>query len=70
MRITLPGLEIEIWESAPDRATFVVDGSHRGRLSRDLGAIDAEWTALSSGQHGHLRLRAAPAAQCAPADAT
>jgi hypothetical protein len=70
MQVTLPGLEIEIWESAPDRANFVTDGSHRGRLSQDLGAIDAEWTTLSSGQHGRLQLHAAPAAQCAPADAT
>ena len=70
MQVTLPGLEIEIWESAPDRATFVTDGSHRGRLSQDLGAIDAEWTTRSSGQHGRLRLCAAPAVQCAPADAT
>jgi hypothetical protein len=70
MQVTLSGLQVEIWESAPDRASFVTDGSHRGRLSQDLGAIDAEWTTQSSGQHGRLRLRAAPAAQCAPADAT
>ena len=70
MQVTLTGLEVEIWESAPDRASFVTDGSHRGRLSRDLDAIDAEWTTQSSGQRGRLRLRAAPAAQCAPSDAT
>jgi hypothetical protein len=70
MQVTLPSLDVEIWESAPDRASFVTDGSHRGRLSQDLGAIDAQWTTQSSGQHGRLRLRAAPAAQCAPADAT
>jgi hypothetical protein len=70
MQVTLTGLEVEIWESAPDRASFVTDGSHRGRLSRDLDAIDAEWTTRSSGQRGRLRLRAAPAAQCAPSDAT
>jgi hypothetical protein len=39
-------------------------------LSPDLGAIDAERTTQSSGQHGRLRLRVAPAAQCAPADTT
>jgi hypothetical protein len=70
MQVTLPDLEVEIWESAPDRATFVTDGSHRGHLSQDLDAIDAEWTTRASGQRGRLRLRAAPAAQCAPADAT
>jgi len=70
MQVTLTGLAVEIWESAPDRATFVTDGSHRGHLSPDLDAIDAEWTTRLSSQHGRLRLRAAPAAQCAPADAT
>ena len=70
MQVTLTGLEVEIFESAPDRADFQTDGSHHGRLSQDLGAIDAEWTTRSSGQRGHLRLRAAPAAQCAASDAT
>jgi hypothetical protein len=70
MKVTLSGLRVEIWESAPDRASFVTDGSHRGSLSHDLSEIDAEWTTASSGQRGRLRLRAAPAAQCAPADAT
>jgi hypothetical protein len=70
MQVTLSGLEVEIWESAPDQAAFVTDGSHRGHLSQDLDAIDAEWTTRSSGQRGRLRLRAAPAAQCAPADTT
>ena len=69
MQVTLSGLQVEIWESAPDQANFTIDGSHRGRLSQDLGAIDAVWTTRSSGQHGRLRLRAAPAAQCTPADA-
>src|SRR5882672_3938103 len=31
MQVTLTGLEVEIWESAPDRASFVTDGSHHGR---------------------------------------
>jgi hypothetical protein len=70
MQVTLPELEVEIWESTPDRASFVTDGSHRGWLSPDLDAIDAEWTTRSSGQRGRLRLRAAPAAQCAASDAT
>ena len=70
MRVTLTGLEVEIWESAPDRTTFVTDGSHRGRLSPGLDAIEAEWTTQSSGARGRLRLRAAPAAQCAASDAT
>ena len=70
MQITLPGLQVEIWESAPDRASFVTDGSHRGSLSPDLGAIDAQWTTQSTGQRGRLRLSAAPGAQCAPANAT
>jgi hypothetical protein len=70
MLVTLAGLQVEIWESAPDRATFVTDGSHRGRMSQDLGAIDVEWMTRSTGQHGRLRLRAAPGAQCAPADST
>jgi hypothetical protein len=30
-------------------------------LSQDLGAIDSERTTQSSGQHGRLRLRVAPA---------
>jgi hypothetical protein len=70
MQVTLPDLEVEIWESGPDRASFVTDGSHRGRISRTLDVIEAEWTTRSTGQHGHLRLQAAPAAQCAPAAAT
>jgi hypothetical protein len=70
MQVTLSGLRVEIWESAPDRASFVTDGSHRGSLSVDLREIDADWTTASTGQHGRLRLRAAPAAQCAPAEAT
>jgi hypothetical protein len=70
MQVTLSGLRVEIWESAPDRASFVTDGSHRGSLSVDLREIDADWTTASSGQHGRLRLSAAPFAQCAPAEAT
>ncbi len=70
MQVTLPGLAVEIRESAPDRAAFVTDGSHRGSLSGDLRSIDARWTTTSTGQQGHLRLQAAPAARCAPASST
>jgi hypothetical protein len=70
MQITLPGLDVEIRESAPDQPTFVTDGSHRGALSTDLRAIDAQWTTASSGQQGRLRLQAAPAARCAPSRST
>ena len=34
MQVTLTDLRVEIWESAPDQASFTTDGSHRGRLSR------------------------------------
>ncbi len=70
MHVTVPDLAVEIWESAPDRAAFVTDGSHRGSLSGDLRSIDARWTTASSGQQGRLRLWAAPAARCAPASST
>src|SRR5262249_25498520 len=70
MQVTLPGLQVEIWESAPDTPASVPEGAPPGRLTRDLGAIDAEWTTVSNGQRGRLRLRAAPRAQCAPSDTT
>ena len=66
MVVTLAGLEVEIFESDPDRADFVTDGSHRGNLGADLRTIEAEWTTASTGARGHLRLEAAPAARCAP----
>ena|SRR5580658_683237 len=66
MLVTLASLKVEIWESDPDRADFVTDGSHVGNLSADLGTIDADWTTASTGARGHLRLQAAPAARCAP----
>ena len=66
MMVTLAGLQVEIWESDPDRADFVTDGSHRGHLSADLRVIDAEWITASTGARGRLRLEAAPAARCAP----
>jgi hypothetical protein len=66
MVVTLAGLQVELWESDPDRADFVTDGSHRGNLSADLRVIEADWTTGSTGARGHLRLEAAPAARCAP----
>ena len=66
MVVALAGLRVEIFESDPDRADFVTDGSHRGNLSTDLRTIEAEWTTASTGARGHLRLEAAPAARCAP----
>jgi hypothetical protein len=66
MVVTLAGLQVELWESDPDRADFVTDGSHRGHLSADLRVIEADWTTASTGARGHLRLEAAPAARCAP----
>lgn len=66
MVVTLAGLQVEIFESDPDRADFVTDGSHRGTLSPDLRSIEAEWTTASTGARGHLRLEAAPVARCAP----
>jgi hypothetical protein len=66
MLVTLAGLKVEIFESDPDRAGFVTDGSHVGNLSADLGTIVADWTTASTGARGHLRLQAAPAARCAP----
>jgi hypothetical protein len=66
MVVTVVGLQVEIWESRPDTTAFVTDGSHRGRLTSDLHAIEAEWTTAGGGEHGHLRLEAAPVAHCAP----
>jgi hypothetical protein len=66
MVVTLAGLQVEIFESDPDRADFVTDGSHRGNLSADLRTIEAEWITASTGARGRLRLEAAPAARCAP----
>ncbi|WFU16346.1 hypothetical protein [Bradyrhizobium sp. CB3481] len=68
MLVRLPDLQVEIFELSPEgSAAFVTDGSHRGRLSKDLQQIDAQWTTTTTGQRGHLEMRALPAAACAPA---
>jgi hypothetical protein len=66
--IDTESLAIEIREFSPSGAgarNFVTDGSHKGRLSRDLKTIEAEWTTLSDGRRGRLRLEAGPAITCA-----
>jgi hypothetical protein len=68
MLVRLPDLQVEIFELSPEGSgAFVTDGSHRGRLSKDLQQIDAQWTTTTTGQRGHLAMRALPAAACAPA---
>jgi hypothetical protein len=49
---------IEIFESEPDQPMFVIDGSHKGDLSTDLGTIRAEWTTRMTGDKGDLVLSA------------
>ena len=68
MLVRLPDLQVEIFELSPEgSASFVTDGSHRGRLSKDLQQIDAQWITTTTGQRGQLEMRALPAAACAPA---
>ena len=70
MLVRLSDLQVEIFELSPEGNTaFVTDGSHRGRLSKDLQQIDAQWTTTASGQRGQLQMRALPSATCAPAPA-
>ena len=70
MLVRLPDLQVEIFELSPEgNASFVTDGSHRGRLSKDLQQIDAQWITTTTGQRGQLEMRALPAAACAPAGA-
>lgn len=58
---------VEIWEFNPiGSASFVIDGSHKGKLADDLGEIDAEWTTNTSGAKGVLRLRAGGGLICSP----
>ena len=67
MRIEVPSLAVEIWEFSPigrDADSFTTDGSHKGKLTSDLKAIDAEWTTLSTGKKGQLHLRAGPPISC------
>jgi hypothetical protein len=51
-------LAVQIFESQPDRRNFTTDGSHRGRISKDLTLMAAEWQTQSTGQQGVLQLRA------------
>ena len=68
MLVRFPDLQVEIFELAPeDNASFVTDGSHRGKLSKDLQQIDAQWTTTATGKHGKLQMRALPSVTCAPA---
>lgn len=47
----------EMWESNPDNGGFVTEGSHIGKISKDLGAIMATWNG-DDGRLGRLVLRA------------
>lgn len=73
MLVNRSDLRVQILERSPESSdnvtsgSFVTDGSHRGRLSRDLQEIDAQWTGAADGKRGRLHLRAAPSAVCAPA---
>ena len=70
MLVRLSDLEVEIFELSPEgNAAFVTDGSHRGRLSKDLQQIDAQWTTTATGQRGQLQMRALSSVTCAPAPA-
>lgn len=40
---------VELWESNPDQASFVTDGSHVGKISADFRRIEAEWHGGSGG---------------------
>jgi hypothetical protein len=67
MTVRLPSLAVTISELDPiDKRGFVVDGSHEGHLSDDLQVIDAIWTTRETGEHGRLRLHAAPGVECEP----
>lgn len=67
MSVHLPSLAVTIWELDPiDERGFVVNGSHEGHLSDDLQVIDAIWTTRETGEHGRLRLHAAPGVECEP----
>jgi hypothetical protein len=68
MFVSWTDLHVQILEQSPEgNDSFVTDGSHRGKLSRDLQEIDAQWTGASDGKRGHLHLHAASSAVCAPA---
>jgi hypothetical protein len=68
MLVRLSDLQVEIFELAPEgEGSFVTNGSHRGKLSKDLQQIDAQWTTTNDGQRGELHMRALPTVTCAPA---
>jgi hypothetical protein len=70
MLVRLSDLRVEIFELAPEgESSFVTNGSHRGKLSRDLQQIDAQWVTTDSGQRGELHMRALSTVTCAPASA-
>jgi hypothetical protein len=70
MLVRLSDLEVEIFELSPEGDTsFVTDGSHRGRLSKDLQQIEAQWTTTGTGRQGQLQMRALSSVSCAPAAA-
>src|SRR5262245_15261280 len=70
MLVRLSDLEVEIFELSPQGNTaFVTDGSHRGRLSKDLQQIEAQWTTTATGKQGQLQMRALSSGSCAPAAA-
>jgi hypothetical protein len=71
MLVKLSDLQVEIFELSPEgNGSFVTDGSHRGKLSKDFQQIDAQWITTASGQRGQLHLRAASSLTCAPAAST
>ena len=68
MFVRLSDLQVEIFELSPEgNAAFETGGSHRGKLSKDLQQIDAQWTTATTGQRGQLQMRALPSVACAPA---
>jgi hypothetical protein len=71
MLVRLSDLQVEIFELSPEgNGSFETGGSHRGKLSKDLQQIDAQWITTASGQRGQLHLRAASSLTCAPAAST
>jgi hypothetical protein len=68
MLVRLSDLQVEIFELEPQGGgSFETNGSHRGKLSKDLQQIDAQWVTTDSGRRGELHLRALPTVTCAPA---
>ena len=58
--IDLKTRRIEIWESNPDRLTFLTHGSHVGTISSDRCRILAVWTTKGTGEQGDLYLEMKP----------